>query len=67
MIWHALRSGLGAQFMHPQLLRSRDFCEFEREFLNIAKDYNDLIPLKYHSEFDWIYSGEKRNEKQESE
>lgn len=67
MIWNTLRSSLGDEFMNPKLLRVSSFSDFFYGVLHIVKQQrNHMLHLKYHSEYDWMYSGVKNQEKKNS-
>ncbi len=61
MLWNSLRSSLGAEFMDPTLLRVSCFPDFQNGILNITQQSKELLHLKYYPQYDWIYSGVKKN------
>jgi len=61
MIWNSLRSSLNSGFMDPFLLRVNCFPDFEKGIVSKVQESNELLSLKYSSQYDWIYSGAKNN------
>ncbi len=63
MIWNSLRSGLGAAFMEPQLLRTQQFSDFYQHLQLLFCNLPQTVVLGYNQEYNWIYSGEKKDGK----
>ncbi|WGL60358.1 tRNA-dihydrouridine synthase family protein [Pigmentibacter sp. JX0631] len=63
MIWNSLRSGLGEPFLQPQLLRTTSFSDFYQQLNCLFLTQEETILLRHWPEFDWMYSGEKKDGK----
>lgn len=63
MIWNSLRSGLGGCFMEPHLLRTQQFSDFYHQLQLLFCDLPKTVMLGYNQEYNWIYSGEKKDGK----
>ncbi|MGY3805074.1 tRNA-dihydrouridine synthase family protein [Pigmentibacter ruber] len=63
MIWNSLRSGLGSSFLQPELLRTVSFSEFYQQLNKLFQSGEENISLSHWPEFDWMYSGEKKDGK----
>lgn len=61
MIWNSLRSALGAPFMEPTLLRAHEFSQFYAQLQNIFEKQGVVAVLSYNQEYNWMYSGEKKD------
>ncbi len=68
LIWNYLRSSLPKEFASTDLLRSGDLKTFvqrlrfcNQTYRNVAATHGDeLLPLRHNSEWNWLYSGERR-------
>lgn len=69
LIWNYLRSSLPEEFASTDLLRANELDTFvtqlrrcyESYSVKFGSSHDILLPLRHNQNWDWLYSGERRN------
>lgn len=64
MLWNYIRSSLPDAFLEGQIMRSNRLTDFISGIIEISRQLGldpDNLPIGYHSDRDWMYSGQGRS------